>query len=218
MGSIPDSLDWIAKNISVRIASVVVAVAVVSAAVVWLCAHLAAAPGTTVSVLYGLASYQKCASLQVSLRAKETKSDDPFKRALQPGDSAQWQWAGENWLGTVTIEPDSRARISVNKIQKVWEFSPTGRTQRIEQHRLFSSSNSGSVRADENGIQVDLPIQVEQTWAGDPIVRIEGSLARVRAYAGKVRYYPAPPTSSNPNVPPEVGDMVLVDWRGSLGP
>jgi len=118
----------------------------------------------------------------------------------------EWQWAGENWYGTVKIDDDRHGRVVATDVHKIRKAIENGVCVYRSEPVLWSSD--GRLYGDKRGF--DIEMQAIQKVDGKNVpVALRAELYPVEAYAGTVTYY-------GKKEPCNVGDMVLVRYTSGL--
>jgi hypothetical protein len=123
----------------------------------------------------------------------------------QLGGDFEWQWAGQNWMGSIDIAREKHetvAKVDLKAIHK--ELQPDGTfTYRHQQVFKFTK---GSVEGDRNGFRLSVPLVKVDT--GEKLM-LDAELRRVEAYVGIARYTIGSSTEYNGGT----GDIILVRHR-----
>ena len=160
--------------------------------------------GIVVVALIGLAG-----TIFTALVGYKTHSDDQIKvRDLQQQVQTmrgiyEWQWAGDRWLGRITISSDQsgqlRAMVSAKQhCQDKWVDFMEGQGPVFQQNGDLRVEISAHTKMHDYNCQI--------THEGNPI--ITGDLQPVAAFAGTVIW--------RENGQESPGDMVLVKYTSSL--
>jgi hypothetical protein len=117
----------------------------------------------------------------------------------------EWQWAGENWIGSVQIveERNERvAKVDMKSLRK--EFQPNGSfTYHLDQFFRFAK---GTVDGDRDGFKLSIELVHSKT---NQRLQLDAELKPVLAYAGIARYRLKDGIDQNGGT----GDIILVRHR-----
>ena len=122
-----------------------------------------------------------------------------------PGNFAgvyEWQWAGDGWLGHVSVNRDGFAHMEMNKSMVC------GGTTRMV--RYLQQEGDGKAKVNDEGTEmtVAIPVRFAKIDSACNItgltnqVTLQGTLSRKMAFAGPIEYKTAEGAP--------IGDMVLV--------
>ncbi len=99
----------------------------------------------------------------------------------------EWQWAGDGWLGHITVEQDGIAKIYMKRYVTC-DGKPSERP-------LLKQSGKGKVELVEHGhsLSVNIPVQFYKYEGCSnkgllPETVLRGTLGRRAAYAGQIEY------------------------------
>ena len=117
----------------------------------------------------------------------------------------EWQWAGENWMGTVEIVEERNERVAKVDIKSLHkEFRPNGSF--IYHPEQFFKFAQGKVDGDRDGFKLSIPLVSAKT---NQRVQLDAELKPVQAYAGIARYIVMDGTEQHGGT----GDIILVRHR-----
>lgn len=122
----------------------------------------------------------------------------------------EWQWAGDNWLGSVTFQTLAGGGITARTQMRVVKADP--HNLRVFRDAVaFLSAADGSATVGQDGtITVHLPVTVtpeyQKSHHADKAVIIDAELKPVDAFAGRVRYLGDNTT----------GDVILVRYKSDV--
>ncbi|MBI1919441.1 MAG: hypothetical protein HYS23_00005 [Geobacter sp.] len=135
-------------------------------------------------------------------------------RSKKVSGEFEWQWAGENMIGTMVISNEksdnSLAEIIINRVKSKHDNG----NAILEKRCIMESSSAGNIHGNKDGFKLELPVRkyiynddnnVHTTEA----VTLKGKLYPVEAYAGKVQYHYAKGTK-------ETGDMVVIKYISGI--
>jgi hypothetical protein len=120
----------------------------------------------------------------------------------------EWQWAGDNWLGSVTFQNLANGNISARLDMR--SVKHNSRTHGLESTPLFRSANDGSATVTAaNTLRLTLPMEMTPQFlkmhpSSPSHVLLNAELQPVEAFAGRVQYTGADVTT---------GDIILVQYR-----
>lgn len=120
----------------------------------------------------------------------------------------EWQWEGENWLGSVTFHGLASGGVTARLDMRSVISNP--QTHAVEYASLFRSSEDGSVTlVDGHKIELSMPVdttpQYRKVHPSAPTrLTLNGELYPVEAFAGRVKYDGGDDAT---------GDMILVRYR-----
>jgi hypothetical protein len=146
--------------------------------------------------------------LQLSTKTRSPSIEDIF-------GSYQWQWAGENWIGKVTIErkengASARIKLGVITVKKIMKNGKTATFNDAKPH--FASTSDGRVTLNKEGkFSLFMPIQhahLPMEQKRDQRLVLEAELSPVVAFAGTVKYQFDDDTST--------GDLILIGYQPDL--
>jgi hypothetical protein len=136
-------------------------------------------------------------NLQKQVDALRAKLDN--KSSVQ-GDY-EWQWAGGNWVGSVSFRPMSNGSIQSKVDMRT--FKVDEKTGAPQVAAMFKSDGDGSAVIKPDSVQVHLPV----VFFDKPTpykVNLDGDLTPVDAFAGRVSYGDF------------TGDIILVRYRSDV--
>jgi hypothetical protein len=147
--------------------------------------------------------------------------------ATQPSfGEYEWQWAGDNLVGTVSIKKNSEGKdvalIDMRRIVRNFGVlrQPDGTYEEIDEgfksQEAIVSTGDGAVSGNKSAFKLTLPIlrnifDDQENKVGDVRQILEADLASVEAYAGKVKFI-----HSDKSV--KSGDMILVRYNSGIRP
>jgi len=122
----------------------------------------------------------------------------------------EWQWTGQNWLGSVTFQNLANGHINARVDMRTIKYSPSNRA--IQDAFLFRSDSDGSATISGPTIHINLPVEVSPLYpkahhASSSHMVLDADLQPVDAFAGRVRYSGDRTYS---------GDMILVRYRSDV--
>jgi hypothetical protein len=103
----------------------------------------------------------------------------------------EWQWAGDNWLGSLKFMNQANGSITARTEMRVIN---TGPQSGFRTYPAFQSEVDGFVTPNGNsGFSLHLPIAVSDEYLKkhhnhSRVVMLDAELKPVQAFAGKVRY------------------------------
>ena len=118
----------------------------------------------------------------------------------------EWQWAGENWLGSVKFQNLANGHIAANVDMRTIKYDPKGGA--VRDAFLFRSDTEGSAAVNGSKILLNLPVELSPQYLkvhpSSSHIVLDGELEPVDAFAGRVRYRGDKTTT---------GDIILVRYR-----
>ena len=140
----------------------------------------------------------------------------------KPYGEYQWQWAGENWIGQLYIDP-VKTTIDVRKIKKDVIINKDGSISEIftkSYDPIIKTTKSGTLKGNRYGFLLELP--VDKTIVVDDKGHIQhvnqilnADLHPIEAYAGKVKYHYTE-ASLKKKYGVSTGDMIIVKYDSSF--
>ncbi|HEX8089765.1 MAG TPA: hypothetical protein VF762_12970 [Blastocatellia bacterium] len=137
----------------------------------------------------------------------------------------EWQWAGDNLIGTVSIKknPEGKdvALVDMRKIVKNFDIvkQPDGTFAEIDEgfksQEAMISTGDGAISGNKSAFKLTLPVlrnifDSRNKKVGEVRQILEADLTSVEAYAGKVKF-----VYLDKSV--KTGDMVLVRYNSGTG-
>jgi hypothetical protein len=133
-------------------------------------------------------------------------------RSTLAGDF-EWQWAGDNWLGSLKFTNLANGTISARTEMRAVTADPQTQGRTYLDRPAFHSEVDGSVTMNGNsGFILHLPIAVSAEYlkkhhTHSRVVMLDGELKPVDAFAGKIRYL---------GDEGGLGDIILVRYGSNL--
>jgi hypothetical protein len=147
--------------------------------------------------------------------------------AAQPSfGEYEWQWAGDNLIGTVSIKKSSEGKdialVDMRKIIRNLDVlkQPDGTYSEIDEgfksQEALISTEDGTITGNKEAFKLTLPIlrnifDSQGKKVGDVRQILEADLASVEAYAGKVKFIYSDKSLKS-------GDMILVRYNSGMRP
>lgn len=120
----------------------------------------------------------------------------------------EWQWAGEGWIGTVSIKKNDEgkdvAELSMKQVVNV--------NGKYSTKPVLVSTEEGRIEGDSDGFRLESRVRKNIYDNGEEKVMLQtlkADLVKVEAYAGTVRYESSDGKMQN-------GDIVLVRYKSGV--
>lgn len=136
----------------------------------------------------------------------------------------EWQWAGENLIGTVSIKKNAEGKdvaiVSMRKFIKNLDIrrQPDGTFEEIDEgfksQEAMVSTGDGTISGNKSSFKIALPVlrnifDDQNQYVGDVHQILEADLKPIEAYAGKAQFLQADKSVKK-------GDMILVRYNSGL--
>ncbi len=126
----------------------------------------------------------------------------------------EWQWAGENWLGSVKFKSLTNGTISAASDMRAVTADPRTELRTYIIRPVFHSPVEGSVTVNGSSFTLNMPVTVDQQYLRmhhktSKNVVLDAELQPVDAFAGRVRYL-------GDEAQPLTGDIILVRYRSDV--
>ncbi len=127
----------------------------------------------------------------------------------------EWQWAGENWIGIVSIKKNEDnktiAEVDMKKFIKKQRVEGKGEYEAIQ---LMQNTSEGSIVGNKDGFKLKLPVRKNildenNNIIGETSQNIEANLVPIEAYAGIANYIYQDGSIAR-------GDMILVRYNSGI--
>jgi hypothetical protein len=136
---------------------------------------------------------------------------NPLEDKLSQGDvQFEWQWAGENWYGRMTLEKQGTNNVISQATVGLMEKTPEDRILMDGQVLDLAPGTIGTFEITDDGIKIKLTVEKKSRHIG--IISLEtitGTLQPTLCYAGRVSY--------SGSEGPFKGEMILVQYISQLG-
>jgi hypothetical protein len=125
----------------------------------------------------------------------------------------EWQWAGDNWLGSVKFQNLADGTTSAVMETRFVKPDPKTKFQTLQDTLAFKSAAEGTANVSgQSMISLHLPVTVSPEFlkshhTGSRSVILDAELQPVDAFAGQVRFI-GDETAT--------GDMILVRYRSNV--
>lgn len=151
---------------------------------------------------------------------------DKEMAALPSFGEYEWQWAGDNLIGTVNIKKNAEGKdvalVDMRKIVRSFDIrrQPDGTYAEIDEgfqsQEAIISTGEGAITGNKSAFKLTLPVLRNIFDGGNKKVGevrqvLEADLTFVEAYAGKVKYI-------YPDNEVKRGDIVLVRYNSGIRP
>jgi hypothetical protein len=142
-----------------------------------------------------------------TLKNQINNPPNPLTKILSQGSgdaNFEWQWAGENWYGRVTLQKQGESYLIPQAKVGLLEKNIEDRFLMNGQVLNLVDNAPGTFEITDNGIRIEIPVIKKDRRTNEPtFITLKGALKQTLCYAGRLGYLDGGGLYQ--------GDMVLVD-------